>query len=108
MADNEMLITYEEVENIISKIADLRKDVENIFDEFGASVNRTNAAGLRGKGGEQFENEFVRLKATFPTFDQALQALSNNYRQSVDSSQALDSNITKAAEAINDRMANIH
>lgn len=108
MAVDGMQITYAEVGTTIDDIGKLRTTIESIFDDFGKSVGRVNQAGLRGKGGEGFENAYHELKATFPSFDQALEALANNYQHSKDENENLDSNITKLAESINDQMANIH
>lgn len=108
MAGEGISITYEQVGTAITDITELRKTIESIFDEFGASVGRVNEAGLRGKGGEGFESAYTSLKATFPSFDQALSTLADNYKHSNEENQNLDSQVNKLAESINDRMANIH
>ena len=72
MADDGIQITYEQVGTAITDITSLRRTIEEIFDEFGASVRKVNDAGLRGKGGEGYEQAYNSLKLTFPTFDRAL------------------------------------
>lgn len=108
MADDGIQITYEQVGTAITDITSLRRTIEEIFDEFGASVRKVNDAGLRGKGGEGYEQAYNSLKLTFPTFDRALEALADNYKHSNESNQAVDAQVEKLAEEVNSSMANTH
>ena len=92
-------IDHNQVREQTKVIRDVKAKMQNVLDDFEASMRRVGADDVfAGDASETLGEQFARLKAKFEKFTTATEDFATNYDTASDKTQATDQAIKGKAE----------
>ena len=92
-------ITYEKVRSDANTIKECSSTMNNIFEDFGASMNRVGAGDVyAGDASETLQSRFNSLKAKFDTYVRLVNEFANTILSASEATAATEQALTSEAE----------